>query len=165
MPTFAPRHHVQVQPPVTRHRRFSASDGSRLPARTPRLRHTGAGNSIRPFARSQRRLRHHCEVHVPGLYLRFHAENRCGSVRSPAPSLRPVSRPNRGGVNAETRFPLPSSTPRTFPRSPLPVRSSCENPQDPSVQSAPNSEARLTRLPMASYSPRLPLSILPRITA
>ena|SRR5580704_12220155 len=61
---------------------------------------TGTGISIRPFARSQRRFRHHCEVYVPGLHLRFHIENLGESVRFHALPLRSVSRPNRGDVNA-----------------------------------------------------------------
>ena len=88
----------------------------------------GAGISIRPFARSQRRFRHHCEVYVPGLYLRFHTENPRESVRFPAPPLRSVSRPNRGDLNTRNPFsapissapdPSPASTPlRVFFRKP-----------------------------------------------
>jgi hypothetical protein len=69
----------------------------------------GTGISIRPFARSQRRFRHHCEVDVPGLHLRFHIGNPRKSVRSLAPSLRPVSRPNRGDINARNPFSAPIS--------------------------------------------------------
>ena len=64
-----------------------------------------------------------------------------------------------------TRFPLHSSTLRIFPRSPLPFRSSCENPLDQSVRPVPNPEARLTRRPIVPRSPLLPLSIPPRISA
>ena len=64
-----------------------------------------------------------------------------------------------------TRFPLPSPTLRTLPRSPLPIGSSFENPSDQSVRPVPNPEARLTRRPIVSYSPPLPLAIPPRISA
>jgi hypothetical protein len=69
----------------------------------------GAGISIRPFARSQRRFRHHCEVNVPGLHLRFHVGNPRKPVRSQTPSLRSVSRPNRGDLNARNPFSAPIS--------------------------------------------------------
>ncbi len=76
----------------------------------------GAGISIRPFARSQRRFRHHCEVNVPGLHLRFHTEDFCESVRFPALPLRSVSRPNRGDVNARNPFSAPAfNTPNSSP--------------------------------------------------
>ena len=111
------------RPPIARHHSLSARDGSMQQTRRHRTTPTGVGISIRPFARSQRRLRHHCEVYVPGLYLRFHIEDLRESVRFPAPSLRSVSRPNRGDLN--TRNPLLTRSP-TFlisPRSPLPFGS------------------------------------------
>ena len=64
-----------------------------------------------------------------------------------------------------TRFPLHSSTLRIHPRSPLPFRPSFENPSDQSVRPVQNPEARLTRRPIASYSPPLPLAIPLRISA
>ena len=64
-----------------------------------------------------------------------------------------------------TRFPLLPSTLRILPRSPLPFRSSFENPLDQSVRPVPNPEARLTRRPIVPYSPLLPLAIPPRISA
>lgn len=78
----------------------------------------GTGISIRPFARSQRRFRHHCEVNVPGLHLRFHIRNPREPVRFLAPSLRSVSRPNRGAINARNPFPAPiSNVPESSPAS------------------------------------------------
>jgi hypothetical protein len=71
---------------------------------------------MRPFARSQRRFRHHCEVNVPGLHLRFHTEDFCEPVRSLALPLRSVSRPNRGDVNARNPFSAPLfNTPNSSP--------------------------------------------------
>jgi hypothetical protein len=64
-----------------------------------------------------------------------------------------------------TRFPLHSSILRIHPRSPLPFRPSFENPPDQSVRPVPNPEARLTRRPIVSYSPLLPLAIPLRINA
>jgi hypothetical protein len=64
----------------------------------------GAGISIRPFARSQRRLRHHCEVNVPDLYLQFPIRDYREPVRFRTLPLRSVSRPNRGDVIARNPF-------------------------------------------------------------
>jgi len=85
------------------HKRFNT-------ARPHRTQHpAGTGISIWSFARSQRRFRHHCEVNVPDLYLRFHVEYPRESVRSLTPSLRSVSRPNRGEINARNPFFAPIS--------------------------------------------------------
>lgn len=53
----------------------------------------------------------------------------------------------------------------TNPRSPLPFRSSCDNPQDQSVRPVPRREARLTGRSIVPRSPPLPLSIPLRIDA
>jgi len=110
----------------------------------------GAGISVRPFTRSQRRFRHHCEVRAPDLYLRFHAENHSESVRSLTPPLRSVSRPNRGEIHARNPLsasvfcapePCPAPTPRWVHSDPL----------DQSVQPVPFREARLARRRMVSH--------------
>lgn len=82
----------------------------------------GAGNSIRPFARSQRRFRHHCEVKVPGLHLRFPTGNPRESVRLPAPSLRSVSRPNRGDIHARNPLSAPISNVPALSPAPTPLQ-------------------------------------------
>jgi hypothetical protein len=113
MRTFALRPDAPDELLTARHRCLSALRRViAISAFKPRvligLQHpAGAGISVRPFARSQRRFRHHCEVNVPGLHLRFHIRKLCESVRSPAPSLRSVSRPNRGDLYA--RNPLSAS--------------------------------------------------------
>ncbi len=132
-------------------RRVSAING---PHRTQHL--AGAGNSKRPFARSQRRFRHHCEVNVPGLPLRFHAEYLPKPVRSRTPSLRSVSKPIRGEFYI--RYPLSAPILRrsrdSIPIS-TPLQVLFENPPDQSVQPVPSQEARLTERPIAFCSPRL----------
>ena len=64
-----------------------------------------------------------------------------------------------------TRFPRRSPTFLIYPRFPLPLRSSCENPPDQSVQPVPFQEARLAGRSIDPYSPPLPLSIPLRINA
>jgi hypothetical protein len=110
----------------------------------------GAGISVRPFARSQRRFRHHCEVYVPGLHLRFPVRKLCESVRSPAPSLRSVSRPNRGDLFA--RNPLSASISNVPDLSPVstPLQVLFEDPPDQSVQPVQFQEARPTGRSIAS---------------
>ncbi len=75
----------------------------------------------------------------------------------------------RGRIGAmstpKTRYPRQSPTLLIYPRSPLPFRSSCENPPDQSVQPASFQEARLAKRSIASYSPPLPLSIPLQINA
>jgi len=106
------------------------------PHRTQHL--AGAGISIRPFARSQRRLRHHCEVNVPGLHLQLHVGNPRESVRFPALPLRSVSRPNRGDVNTRNPLPAPiSNVPELSPIS-TPLQVPFKNLPDQSVRPVPN---------------------------
>jgi hypothetical protein len=121
----------------------------------------GAGISVRPFARSQRRFRHHCEVYVPGLHLQIHVRCYYGTVRFPALPLCSVSRPNQGDVNAWNPFSAPSLTLPGNPRSPLLFRSSCENPLDQSVRPVPTREARLTERSIAPCSPAFILRLAP----
>jgi len=75
----------------------------------------------------------------------------------------------RGRIGAlstpKTRYPRQSPTFLIYPRSPLPFRSSCENPPDQSVQPAPFQEARLTKRSIVPCSPPLPLSIPLQINA
>jgi len=114
----------------------------------------GAGISIRPFARSQRRLRHHCEVNVSGLHLRFPVENLRESVRFRALPLRSVSRPIRGDVNARHPFSAPiSNTPDSSPVS-APLRVFFRNPPDQSVQPAPNTGSPPCQALDCPYAPR-----------
>src|SRR5579863_9416138 len=56
-----------------RRRRLSVPSGSMQKTRLQYPHPAGAGNSERPFARPQRRFRHHYEVNAPDLRLRFHA--------------------------------------------------------------------------------------------
>jgi hypothetical protein len=63
-------------------RRVSATDKSSVDSHL-----AGTGISERPFARPQRRFRHHCEVNAPGLRLQFHTENCHEAVRLPTPAL------------------------------------------------------------------------------
>jgi hypothetical protein len=64
-----------------------------------------------------------------------------------------------------TRYPRQSPIFLIFRRSPLPLRSSFENPPDQSVQPVPFQETRLAKRSIAHHSPLLPLSIPHRITA
>jgi hypothetical protein len=83
-----------------------------------RIEHlTGTGNSKRPFARSQRRFRHHCEVDAPGLPLRFRAKELPKPVRSRTPPLRAgFEKPPQGEISALHPLPEPiSSAPVTSP--------------------------------------------------
>jgi hypothetical protein len=104
---------------IARRRRFSACAGSvQTPDRTSHP--AGAGISERPFARPQQRFRHHCEVNVPGLRLRFHTTN----CRDPFHSRLPRSVRFRGRYGAqsspEARFPRQFAALLQSPRHPLP---------------------------------------------
>ncbi len=95
---------------------------------------TGTGISARPFARSQRRFRHHCEVKVPGLRLRFHAEAIRGSVRF-SQLLRSVRFRGRSGAISTPEPVIRSVLPR--PRSGSGLHSPSgpfRDHPDPSVQ-------------------------------
>jgi len=89
---------------AARRHRFSACAGSVQRTLPHEHLSTGAGNPGRPFARSQRRFRHHCEVDAPDLPSYFPARRRHRFVRfrTPCPSRRtspaassdiPVTRP------------------------------------------------------------------------
>lgn len=105
MPTFALQQDAPNKRLIARRSCFSALPRVIATSTSYRTQHlAGAGISMRPFARSQRRFRHHCEVNVPGLHLRFPIENICEAVRFMAISLPSVSRPNRGDVNARNPF-------------------------------------------------------------
>jgi len=107
MPTFASRRDDPDQRSTARRHCLSARSGSLLQTHPHRTRRpAGAGISIRPFARSQRRFRHHCKVNAPGLHLRFHTESSRESVRSQLlRSVRFRGR-NRAASTPGTRYSL-----------------------------------------------------------
>ena len=89
------------------HRRCLSACAGSMPQPHSTSHPAGAGISERSFARPQQRFRHHCEVNVPDLRLRFHATNSRESVRLSTPPLRSVSRPIQGGIFAKSPFPAP----------------------------------------------------------
>ena len=117
MRTFALRRSAPDERPVARHRRFSACDGSQQPARPQRT------NTLpEPESRYGLSLAHNdaFATIARSMFLActfaFHVRNPREPVRLPAPSLRSVSRPNRGDVNARNPFSAPlSNTPNSSP--------------------------------------------------
>jgi hypothetical protein len=102
---------------------FSVAPGQ-CHKRTSKIHPAGAGNSKRPFARSQRRFRHHCEVGAPGLPLRIRVKSLPKPVRSGTPPLRTGFEAGTG----RNQYPGPvvwvdPQRSRDLCRSPLPFRS------------------------------------------
>jgi hypothetical protein len=148
---------LSINSAIARRRRLSACVGSgQQPHQTSHL--AGAGISERPFTRPQRRFRHHCEVDVPGLRLRFHTTNRRESVPLPAPSLRSVSKPTRGEILAGSPF-FRANLPRSCSLRGIHSPSGLLNPPDQSVRPVRPPEAHLAKRPIVSYSPPRFLSV------
>jgi hypothetical protein len=116
-------------------------------------RPAGAGISERSFAHPQQRFRHHCEVNVPDLRLRFHATNFRESVRLPTPSLRSVSRPIRGEILARSPFSAPICGALAVSPASTPLR----------VFSKPSGSKRSTGSTTRSSSPETPDGLSPKL--
>jgi hypothetical protein len=116
-------------------------------------RPAGAGISERSFARPQQRFRHHCEVNVPDLRLRFHATNSRESVPLSTPPLRSVSRPIQGEILAKSPFPAPICGALAASPASTPLR----------VLFKPSGSKRSTGSATRSPSPETPDCLLPRL--
>jgi len=83
---------------AARRRRLSACAGSMPLPLIPQIvshRNRKLETAFRSLATT---FAHHCEVNVPGLFLRFHAANPARPARSRTPPLPTVSKPNQGRI-------------------------------------------------------------------
>ena len=170
MRTFALRRDAPDKPLVARHHRFSACDGSQHKASTPRVL-IGLSTLPEPESRYGLSLAHNdaFATIARSMFLACTFVSTSDTLANPFDFrlFRSVRFRGRTGATSTpgTRYPRRSPTLLIYPRSPLPLRSSFENPPDQSVQPVPFQETRLTEHSIVPCSPPLPLAIPLQINA
>jgi len=153
-----------------RHHRFSACDGSQHKASTPRVL-IGLSTLPEPESRYGLSLAHNdaFATIARSMFLACTFVSTSDTLANPFDFrlFRSVRFRGRTGATSTpgTRYPRRSPTLLIYPRSPLPFRSSFENPPDQSVQPVPFQETRLTEHSIVPCSPPLPLAIPLQINA